>query len=73
MTFQEWLTFGITNKWCSPPVCGMHDGIPFTPEEEDDFDMGFDPCYTTIRLFGDDAEYDAAKSHNELVWRNLER
>lgn len=73
MTFQEWLVMGINNKWCSPPVCGMHDGPPITPEEEDDFDMGFDPCYTVVRIFSTDEEHDHAKQHNELAWINFSR
>lgn len=70
MTFEEWLTHGIMNKWCSPPVCGTHDVAPMTPEEEADFDMGLDPCFTIVRLFADAEECDEAKSNNELAWIN---
>lgn len=28
MTFDEWLTYGITRSWNSAPICKTHDGFP---------------------------------------------
>jgi len=28
MTFDEWLTYGITRSWNTAPICKTHDGFP---------------------------------------------
>jgi hypothetical protein len=33
MTFDEWLLYGITRDWTSPPICEIHDGFAKTKEE----------------------------------------
>ncbi|HUW00809.1 MAG TPA: hypothetical protein VMW08_00520 [Acidimicrobiales bacterium] len=64
MTFEEWLTTGIAEGWCSEPGCAAHDGPPLTEAEAelynahpDDWPGGFDPldrCLPVVRLFGPD-------------------
>lgn len=68
MTFEEWIRTGIANKWISPPVCGMHEGVPVTAEEEYELDEGNDPCHTVVRVFYDPDDYDEAVANNPLVW-----
>lgn len=50
-TVHEWLELGVANGWCSPPTCGMHDGTPFTEDESERFEDGWDPCVPIVRLF----------------------
>lgn len=53
MTFDEWLSLGVENGWCSEPVCCMHDAVPSTDEESAELDEGYDPCLTVVRIWGD--------------------
>jgi hypothetical protein len=34
-------------------VCQTHDGVPQTPEEDDAWEDGWDPCIPVLRLWGD--------------------
>lgn len=49
MNFDEWLKIGIDNRWCLPPTCATHDGIPMNEEEQenDEYD---DICITAMRI-----------------------
>jgi hypothetical protein len=51
MTYDEWYQLGVQNKWCSEVACSTHDGIPMTPEEEAEWDEGYDPCVPVLRLW----------------------
>ncbi len=51
MSFDEWLQYGIAQGWASKTVCSTHDGLPFTDEEEEQWEQGLDPCVHAIRLF----------------------
>jgi hypothetical protein len=51
VTYDEWIQIGLKNKFCGPAVCEIHDGLPLTLEEEDEFFKGFDPCIHIIRLY----------------------
>jgi len=68
MTLAEWIDMGIRNKWISPPVCGMHESVPHTQEEYDELDEGYDPCFTIIRLFADEEEFDSARKASPQTW-----
>jgi len=50
MTFDEWLSYGIEQGYCSKEVCETHDGVPMTDYEADQFDEGYDPCLHVVRL-----------------------
>ena len=50
MTFDEWLTYGLQHNFCSEVVCSTHDGIPYTPEEDIEWENGHDPCAFIIRV-----------------------
>lgn len=51
LSCEEWLAHGWQQGWCSPPVCAVHDGIPYSPEEDDAMDGGDDPCVHVLRLY----------------------
>ena len=53
MTFDEWMTLGIQNGWCSHIVCETHDGLPITPDEELEWEQGNDPCMSAVRIYGE--------------------
>lgn len=53
--FWHWLNHGVANGWCSEPACGTHDGIPSTPEEQEAWDDGLDPCEHVLRLWPEDS------------------
>lgn len=48
---QAWLKQGIARGWCSESVCATHDGLPNTPEEEQEWEEGGDPCIPGVRLW----------------------
>lgn len=69
MTFDEWLQYGLDQKWCGPAVCYTHDGVPATGEEEDQM-YEEDPCIHIIRLYEDEATKLAVEeNHQASVWR----
>ena len=49
--FIAWLNEGLERKWVSTPVCAMHNGLPMTPDEENEVDTGWDPCLIAMRLW----------------------
>jgi hypothetical protein len=53
MTIIEWLQMGIEKGWISEPFCNTHDGGPITEEEDKEWDEGYDPCATHVRVWGD--------------------
>lgn len=67
MPFDEWLEYGITNKWCTRVVCSTHDGIPMTDAEETEFDEGSDPCVYATRMCRDKDEFDSVVANNRFV------
>jgi hypothetical protein len=58
--FADWLEFGASRGWVSLPVCDTHTGVPLMPEEELDFEDGFDPCIVVMRVWAENilAEYE---------------
>lgn len=52
LTAEEWLTQGVLLGYCSEPVCNTHDGLPSTPEEDEQWEEGLDPCVPAVRLLG---------------------
>jgi hypothetical protein len=53
--FADWLALGLVRGWVSEPMCNTHSGLPLTEVEEQEFEEGFDPCVTTIRVWLYDA------------------
>jgi hypothetical protein len=68
-TLGDWLDLGLEQRWCGPPVCTTHDGIPSTEAEDAEFEEG-DPCISMIRPYVDAEEADAVEAnHAPSVWR----
>lgn len=50
MDFNEWLQYGIENKFVGPMVCETHDGVPVSAKEYDEF-WEDDPCIWILRVY----------------------
>lgn len=52
--YQDWIDRGIAHGWCSPIVCGTHDGLPYTADEVESIpeDELLDTCVFGVRLYG---------------------
>lgn len=69
--FDDWIGQGIEKGFCGPPVCGTHDGIPMTDEEEARCEEGEDPCVFIIRPYHDADEKKAVEdNHAPSKWRD---
>ena len=70
MDIEQWLRYGYDKGWCGPPVCEIHDGLPTTIFEDEEFAEGSDPCIHIIRLY-DDLEIKKAveANHSASNWR----
>lgn len=49
--FAAWIEHGVAKGWISAPFCGTHDVAPMTPEEDKEFEDGFDPCSGLVRIW----------------------
>lgn len=69
--FDEWISYGMEQGWCGPPLCETHDGLPYTKEEESELEEGHDPCIHVIRLFDSpEDKAEAEEGHSPSQWRN---
>ena len=68
MTFEEWLAYGVANKFCSEQVCDTHAGYPVTETELQLFEDGTDLCVHVVRL---GSEEDWEKNATDLAELNL--
>lgn len=50
--FEEWLALGVSRGWISEVCCETHDGLPWTDEEMEDWENGWDPCMPAVRVWG---------------------
>ena len=57
MNYEEWIEYGISNGFCSVPVCQTHEPVPMHETEERAWDEGGDPCCVVIRL-GNESEWE---------------
>jgi hypothetical protein len=53
MTLDEWLDYGYGQRYCSKPVCDLHEGPPRTITELDRLDAQHDDCIYVVRIFDD--------------------
>lgn len=73
-TFEAWLEYGYRRGWCGPPVCDMHDGLPYSQEEADRWDSGDEPCIHILRLYASPEDKAQVESHHSpSVWRASNR
>lgn len=69
MNFDEWLKLGVSNGWCGPAVCVIHDGLPTTANEDKALEMG-DPCIHVLRLYDEMATKEKVEeNHAPSKWR----
>lgn len=54
LTLEQWVAYGIQEGYCTDIVCDTHNGTEMTPEEEYEFEEGFDPCIPVVRIWFDD-------------------
>lgn len=50
-TWEQWVSEGIANGWCSELVCDVHDGVPWTDEEAEQHWDDQDFCVTAVRIY----------------------
>lgn len=71
VSFDEWMKIGITEGYTGAPICSTHDGIPMTPEEEQEFEEGGDPCVHVLRLYESlEDKASIEENHSPSIWRN---
>lgn len=46
-----WIELGKGLEWCSDLVCSTHEGVPYTEEEEKEWQEGIDPCAFILRMW----------------------
>jgi hypothetical protein len=69
--FDTWMEIGLQRGFVGPPVCATHDGIPYTLEEEQQFDEGDDICVHVIRPYRSEEEKkNVEENHPPTLWRN---
>ena len=69
--FDHWMEIGLSRGFVGPPICSTHDGIPYTPDEEQDFENGDDPCVHVIRPYRSHWEREQVEqNHPPSVFRN---
>lgn len=61
-----WLDHGLHRGWCSEVACATHDGVPSTPNEDDAWGSGMDPCQPVVRLWPK-ADDDSGRAGRGLV------
>lgn len=71
LTFDEWMTYGIKEGWCGPPVCYTHDGLPMTDEEYESGDLDAF-CIHVVRMYdGKEMKERVEDNHSPSQWRNI--
>jgi hypothetical protein len=69
--FDTWMEIGLHRGFVGPPVCSTHDGIPYTLEEEEEFEDGLDPCVHVIRPYSSlEEKKSVEENHPPTTWRN---
>lgn len=70
MQYEEWIRIGVEAGWCTAPVCYTHDGVPMTPEEEELWVEGDDPCIHIVRMCEDPEQQKVIEAtHSPSAWR----
>lgn len=70
MSFADWLFVGIESGFCGPAVCSTHDGVPTTAEDDEEFELGGDPCVFVIRPYETAQEkIEVEANHSASTWR----
>lgn len=73
-TFEDWLAYGYRQGWCGPPVCDIHDALPTSEAEDQEWDENGEICVHIIRLYADAEEKAGVEAnHAPSVWRASNR
>jgi len=67
MDFDEWVQYGYDRKWCLPPTCDTHDGVPMTIDEEAAYEAGGDPCIHVLRVFDTPENWTEGRNQMESI------
>jgi len=51
MTRDEWLNYGYEQRYCSAPVCDLHDDAPRTIAELNRLEDCQDECIYVVRIY----------------------
>lgn len=71
ISFDIWLEIGLRQNFVGPAVCSTHDGVPTSPEEDEEFEEGGDPCMHILRLYESvEHKQGIEENHSPSVWRN---
>ncbi len=70
-SYIRWLEKGIRQGWCGPPVCPLHDGIPFTEDEEEMLYNDDEPCISVVRIYTSNEKQLVEQNHAPSVWRQF--
>ena len=74
MDFEAWLKFGFDQGWCGPPVCDIHDAVPTSEAEDEEWDANGEICIHIIRLYANAEEKAGVEAnHAPSVWRASNR
>ena len=74
MDFEAWLRIGYENGWCGAPVCYIHDGLPTTAQEDEEWYTDSEPCMHIIRLYeSDEHKRGVEENHSPSQWRASNR
>lgn len=69
--FDLWLSYGMEQGYCGPPICPDHDGIPLSVIEEEIVEEHGEICVPVIRIYQDKPTAKAiAANHAPTVWRD---
>jgi hypothetical protein len=63
MSFETWLAIGISQKFCTPPFCTLHMGVPTIAEEVTLIEEDNAPCMFAVRLGTPENWGEAAVQH----------
>ena len=67
---ESWLQYGWEMGYCGPPVCYVHDGLPMSMDEDEEFCEGSDPCIHIVRMYDDHIHRLAIESNDSPTnWR----
>lgn len=74
MDFEEWLRIGYEKGWCGAPVCYIHDGLPTSAVEDEEWYSDAEPCMHIIRLYQDEEQKRGVEeNHSPSQWRASNR
>lgn len=71
VSFEQWISYGISMGWCGAPVCSTHDGIPTSAMEDSEYEDGSDPCIHVVRMYEDaEQKKSVEENHAPTNWRD---